>query len=141
MAYFERTLLANSTRTSRMNTSQGCVKFTLAPSCRVSVLLHFLQDNPQALGSCTAASWYQGCKEHAPGSNLVEKFAVSCFYGYGPPKWPLKSLSRVYSRHIRIPGLRAHSRGSWFQPLHVHAADGSPAGLVRLRGQGHRVTK
>ena len=29
----------------------------------------------------------------------------------------LKSLYRVYSSYIRIPGLRAHTRGPWFQPL------------------------
>ena len=28
----------------------------------------------------------------------------------------LKSLYGVYSRYIRIPGLRAHARGPWFQP-------------------------
>ena len=29
----------------------------------------------------------------------------------------LKSPYRVYSRYVRIPGLRAHTRGPWFQPL------------------------
>ena len=29
----------------------------------------------------------------------------------------LKSLYRVYSRYLGIPGLRAHTRGPWFQPL------------------------
>ena len=31
----------------------------------------------------------------------------------------LKSLYRVYSRYIRIPGLRAHTRGPWFQLLNT----------------------
>ena len=29
---------------------------------------------------------------------------------------PNMGTHRVYSRHIRIPGLRAHTRGAWFQP-------------------------
>ena len=29
----------------------------------------------------------------------------------------LESRCRVYSRYLGIPGLRAHTRGPWFQPL------------------------
>ena len=46
----------------------------------------------------------------------------------------LKSLYRVYSRYISIPGLRAHTRGPWVHPkreaCREQAGTGGLSGLV-----------
>ena len=43
-------------------------------------------------------------------------------WALSPFEGPEKGTSRVYIRYVRIPGLRAHTRGPWVHPKNVLAS-------------------